>query len=377
MLPRSAHARPAPCRSNDMDPASPGFIRVCTLGELRASRRKVVNTPSGAVLIVADGDAVVALDNRCPHMGFPLHRGSIEDGILTCHWHHARFDLKSGCTFDLWADDVPTWEVRIADDQVWVAAHPAPRNEALHWRRRLNDGLGHNIPLVIGKAVLGASAAHIPVADLVRDAVLFGARQRDRWGAGLTTLVALANLQPVLVEDDRFLALFHGMSAVADDCEGQSPRRDVEPLAGRIPPAALARWLRQWIRVRHRTAADRTLRTAIAAGATPSWLAATLLTAVTDRAYADGGHALDFLKKAFEALDLIGWQHAAAVLPAVVPVLTDSRGREEVDSWRHPVDLVALAEAAFLELPDALAAGRPRRGNWKEHAALGRAVLGE
>jgi nitrite reductase/ring-hydroxylating ferredoxin subunit len=50
------------------------------------------------------------LDNRFPHMGFPLERGGVEDGILTCHWHHARFELASGCTFDLWADDVPTEE---------------------------------------------------------------------------------------------------------------------------------------------------------------------------------------------------------------------------------------------------------------------------
>jgi nitrite reductase/ring-hydroxylating ferredoxin subunit len=41
--------------------------------------------------------------NRCPHMGFPLDRGSDDDGILTCHWHHARLDPESGCTFDLWA----------------------------------------------------------------------------------------------------------------------------------------------------------------------------------------------------------------------------------------------------------------------------------
>jgi hypothetical protein len=26
-------------------------------------------------------------------MGFPLDRGSVDDGILTCHWHHARFEL--------------------------------------------------------------------------------------------------------------------------------------------------------------------------------------------------------------------------------------------------------------------------------------------
>lgn len=36
-----------------------------------------------------------AVDNRCPHMGFPLDRGTCGDGILTCHWHHASFDLAS------------------------------------------------------------------------------------------------------------------------------------------------------------------------------------------------------------------------------------------------------------------------------------------
>ena len=46
-------------------------------------------------------------------MGFPLERGSVADGILTCHWHHARFDLESGCTFDLWADDVPICPVEV------------------------------------------------------------------------------------------------------------------------------------------------------------------------------------------------------------------------------------------------------------------------
>jgi nitrite reductase/ring-hydroxylating ferredoxin subunit len=45
------------------------------------------------------GERVFALDNRCPHMGFPLDRGTVEDGILTCHWHHARFDLASGTGF--------------------------------------------------------------------------------------------------------------------------------------------------------------------------------------------------------------------------------------------------------------------------------------
>jgi hypothetical protein len=38
-------------------------------------------------------------------------------------------DLRSGSTFDLWADDVPARAVRIVSE-VWVAAEPAPRAEA-------------------------------------------------------------------------------------------------------------------------------------------------------------------------------------------------------------------------------------------------------
>jgi nitrite reductase/ring-hydroxylating ferredoxin subunit len=205
------------------------------------------------VLIVANGDEVVALDNRCPHMGFPLHRGSIEDGILTCHWHHARFDLRSGSTFDLWADDVSLRAVRIVGSEVWVAAAPALRDEAVHSRRRLHDGLAHNISLVIGKAVLGATAAGVPSTEIVRDALLYGASHRESWGAGLTTLMALADILPILDDDDRYLALFHGIAAVADDCEGQPPRTDTEPLGGDVPFDTLARWFRHWVRVRHGT----------------------------------------------------------------------------------------------------------------------------
>ena len=57
-------------------------------------------------------------------MGFPLDRGTVSDGILTCHWHHARFDLSSGGTFDPFADDVRAFPVTVADGQVWVDPSP-------------------------------------------------------------------------------------------------------------------------------------------------------------------------------------------------------------------------------------------------------------
>ena len=92
--------------------------------------------------------------------------------------------------------------------------------------------MAHNLGLVIAKSVLGARAAGVADAVLVRDAALFGARHRDGFGIGMTILTALANLLPMLPEEEAYLALFQGIRRVAADCDGQPPRRDRAPLAG-------------------------------------------------------------------------------------------------------------------------------------------------
>ncbi len=352
------------------------FVCAGSLEELKAKGRLVVRGAHRPILVVHDRGRVFALDSRCPHMGFPLDRGSLEDGILTCHWHHARFDLASGCTFDLWADDVPTCPVEVRDLEVWVKPTFGYADTAAHWRRRLNDGLAHDLGLVIAKAVHGQLATGVPPADAVRQIVLFGARNRDGWGVGLTILTALANLLPVLPEEETYLALFHGARRVAADCDGQAPRQERAPLASRPDLATVNRWLRRWTAVRHREAAERTVLTAIASGAAPAELADLLLTAETDRAFADSGHSLDFINKAFECLDLIGWEHAATVLPTVVGQMVAARGAEESTAWRQPADLIALCRAMATELPGLFAAGRGG-DRWSNHAALARTLLGD
>jgi nitrite reductase/ring-hydroxylating ferredoxin subunit len=216
-----------------MDVPTTEFLLAGNLEELKAKGRLVVHGGPRPILVIYDRGQVFALDNRCPHMGFPLERGSIEDGILTCHWHHARFDLASGCTFDLWADDVPTFPVELRDGQVWVRTTLAHADAAAHSRHRLAEGLSHDLGLVIAKAIYGQLAADVPAADIVRQVTLFGAHNRDGWGVGLTILTALANLLPMLSQEEVYLALFHGAQRVAADCDGEAPRRDRAPLGSR------------------------------------------------------------------------------------------------------------------------------------------------
>ena len=359
-----------------MDMQRSDFVRAGSLAELKAKGRLVLHGRHSPILVIYDGGRVFALDNRCPHMGFPLDRGSVADGILTCHWHHARFDLASGCTFDLWADDVPTCPVEVRDGEVWIKLSFGHDDASRHWRGRLDDGLAHNLGLVIAKAVRGQLTAGVSAREILRQAALFAVQNRDGWGIGATILTALGNLLAVLPEEETYLALFHGTRRVAADCDGEAPRRERAPLASRPDLATLQRWLQHWSAVRHREAAERTLLTAIATGAPPAALARLLFAAATDRAFADGGHSLDFINKACECLDLIGWEHAAAVLPSVVGQMVAARSAEETTAWRHPVDLVALCDELAAEFPELFRAAR-RSDSWSDHAHLSAALLGD
>ena len=334
-------------------------IRVAPLEELKRKQVIVVRGSDRPIAVYAHDGQVSAVDNRCPHLGFPLHRGSVQDGILTCHWHHARFDLCSGCAFDLWADDVPAYDVEVRDGVVYVDTLPHRQDERAHAFHRLREGLEQDISLIQAKCILILLKARTDYRQIVRQLALFGVERRDDWASGMTILTAMANLVPDLEQETAYLALYQGSRHVAVDCAGQAPRRALAALdTGELSLATLKRWLHYWTMVRHRDGAERTVLTAIASGASPVDLADLIFSAVTDRFYADTGHLLDFCNKAFELLDLIGWEHAKEVLPSLMEELVRARGGEEIDAWRHPLDLVPLLRQAADELPELMNEGR-------------------
>jgi nitrite reductase/ring-hydroxylating ferredoxin subunit len=340
---------------------SSAYIRVAPLAELQRKGVMVVRGADRPIAVFWHQDRVAAVDNRCPHLGFPLHRGSVQDGILTCHWHHARFDLCSGCTFDLWADDTPKFDVEVRDGIVHVADRPRQSSWREQFFRRLHDGLEQNVGLIQFKCLIGLLKAGTDTKEIVREIARFGVERRDDWASGLTILAALANIVPQLAEETAYFALTHGSRRVADDCEGQAPRRTLQPLETReLSLETLQRWLHYWTMVRHRDGAERTVLTAVRIGAAPADLAGLVAAAATDRFYADTGHLLDFCNKAFELLDLIGWEQAAAVMPSLMERLVRARGGEEMDAWRHPIDLVPALRQAADDIPAVLRAGENR-----------------
>ncbi len=332
-------------------------VRAGTQAELEATGHLVTKVGTLPVVVFADDGHVYAIEDRCPHLGFPLHQGTVEAGLVTCHWHHARFDLVSGCTLDLWADDARGFDAEIRDGEVFVRAR-TDDDPVAHLQARLRQGIEDGITLVIAKSVLGLLEAGVSPAEIVRTGVDFGTAYRNTgWGAGLTVLVAMANLLPSLHPDDRALALTHGLAFVARDTSNHAPRFPIPPLPTRaVPMARLGSWYRRFVDTRSSDSAERTLQTGLVDAAHLADVEEMMFAAVTDHVFIDGGHTIDFTNKAFEALDHLGKDAAAQVLPTLVSQTASAQRSEEFSEWRHPHNLVALADETVGRL-DGVAAG--------------------
>ncbi|HYY40950.1 MAG TPA: Rieske (2Fe-2S) protein, partial [Nitrososphaera sp.] len=363
-------------------------LLVGTLEELKHKGYLSVTVQGHDIVLFYQEGEVYALDNRCPHMGFPLSRGSTKDGILTCDWHHARFDIKTGGCFDLWADDVPVFAVNVIDGNIFVHTERSNKRKdefRAYYMRRLNDAMEQNIALIIAKSVLTLDSERVSSSELFRKGLEYGTRYRQEgWGPGLTILTCIMNLAPYSRSEDRLRALYHGLSAVAGDCSGQPPRFGVSPLPDvqqrsfpSVDVVTLKRWFRHFIEVRDADGAERCLVTAIRAGTEPYIISDILFSAATDHRYLDSGHVLDFTNKAFEALDIVGWDLAEQVLTSLVALYAQATRMEERSSWRHPVDIIALLNGCFDKLPAVLEKGKQSQISWKASKTIVDVLLGD
>ena len=192
----------------------------------------------------------------------------------------------------------------------------------------------------------------------------------------MTILTAMANMQDYLADDDRSLALYHGVRSVAEQAEGQISRIHLTPLpVDDAPFDRLREWFREFIEVRSDDAADRVLRTAISRGGNPEQLIDMLAAAATDHYYRDFSHVMDTVAKAVELLDLVGWDRSGDVLPTLVNQLAQSSREEETNSWRHPEDLVGIVESAVSGLGRAVDVSAISAGRWENLVVT--ALLGD
>jgi nitrite reductase/ring-hydroxylating ferredoxin subunit/Fe-S cluster biogenesis protein NfuA len=76
--------------------ADGNWLDAGTLSEIPEGGVRSLQLGGEKVLLSRRGKTVTCFQNACAHLGFPLHDGDVEDGIITCPHHGFRYDLTSG-----------------------------------------------------------------------------------------------------------------------------------------------------------------------------------------------------------------------------------------------------------------------------------------
>jgi nitrite reductase/ring-hydroxylating ferredoxin subunit len=101
------------------------WCRVASVGELSRQRRLVCTVGAIQILICYSGGEVVAVQDQCTHLGMPLHDGRLMGGTITCPFHGACFDLKTGRAIAGPAvSSLRSYRVRIAGDDIFIDLSP-------------------------------------------------------------------------------------------------------------------------------------------------------------------------------------------------------------------------------------------------------------
>lgn len=96
------------------------FITVAKTHELRPDDPPIVVEVNGRwVAIYNIGGEYFAIEDACTHDGNPLADGMVEDGIVTCPRHGAKFNIKTGKCLSIYPD-VAVYHVRVVGDDIQV-----------------------------------------------------------------------------------------------------------------------------------------------------------------------------------------------------------------------------------------------------------------
>ena len=72
-------------------------------------------------LAKVDGE-VYAFTDDCTHIGGPLNEGELDGDVLTCPWHGAQFNVRTGRVLRGPArQDIQTYAVRVDNQDIFVS----------------------------------------------------------------------------------------------------------------------------------------------------------------------------------------------------------------------------------------------------------------
>ena len=107
--------------STQNEDSQDGWQEVAELSQLDPEFPLGVEVEGTKIGIYQCGDAVHALEDICPHAFALMSQGYVEDGIIECPLHGARFEIAGGkCLNEIGQRDLQTYPVRVVDGRIAI-----------------------------------------------------------------------------------------------------------------------------------------------------------------------------------------------------------------------------------------------------------------
>lgn len=72
------------------------LTKVASLKDVPVGKSLCVETNGRRIAIFNVSGTIFAIDDECTHASGPLSEGEVNEAKVTCPWHGAEFDLKTG-----------------------------------------------------------------------------------------------------------------------------------------------------------------------------------------------------------------------------------------------------------------------------------------
>jgi nitrite reductase/ring-hydroxylating ferredoxin subunit len=100
-----------------MSKGEQGFQKVANKTDIKEGGLLGAELEGNNIVLAMINGQVFAMDAVCSHQGAPLEDGTLEGYNLTCPWHYAVFDVRSGKVSDrtVWAKNQTSYPVKVDD----------------------------------------------------------------------------------------------------------------------------------------------------------------------------------------------------------------------------------------------------------------------
>jgi nitrite reductase/ring-hydroxylating ferredoxin subunit len=322
---------------------------VAHLDDLPIGSMKMVRVDDHRLCLIRTSEGVFALDHACPHEGYGMTQGSLDGNLITCAWHNWKFRVDDGACV-VGEEDITTHRTTIDDDGTVQVTLRQPDPETMRPRllASLRRGVERDYIGQVSRDVVRLLQADTNPGELVWEAVQHGApRAEFGWGHSIASASDCLAMVELFEGDQRALPIVQAIAGIAE-VERDRPVNSLPDPVIQLPTNPLDEF-RSAVEAEQLEQAQALVRGAIQDGYSANDLRP-WFTAVASDHLLSYGHGAIYCQKAFELLDMIGWQCADTVLPYLVPTIVYGT-REDLLPYTRPFmralagsDLAALAE---------------------------------